>query len=111
MLGDDSHDRAPVPSIDELPFLRADNEEAKSGLLDALDMAERTRREQQGLVVEYLRQLESAAFSGLQQNESARARAGLGPSRRQRRRQGMSDFEPLQKSEEGPKGNPPAGKP
>ena len=61
-LGADSHDRAPVPSSDELRFLRADAEEAKNGLLDAREMAEsardraaaateaaeRTRREQPG---------------------------------------------------------------
>ncbi|CAI5711108.1 unnamed protein product [Peronospora destructor] len=98
--GTNSHNRTPVPSNDELRFLRADAEDAKNGLLDArepesardraaaaTEAAERTRREQQGLV-ERLRQLEIAAFRGPQQNESARARAGLGPSRRQRRRQG-----------------------
>ena len=74
-LGSDSHNRAPVPSNDELRFLRADTEEAMNGLLDAREMAEssrdragaateaaeRTRWEQQGLV-ERLRQLETAAF-------------------------------------------------
>ena len=106
VLGADSHDRAPVPSSDKHRFLRADTEEAKNALLDAREMAEsardraaaateaaeRTRREQRGLV-ERLRQLETAEFGGPQQNESARARAGLSPSRRQRRRQGVSDYE------------------
>uniref|UniRef100_A0AAV1UVI2 Uncharacterized protein n=1 Tax=Peronospora matthiolae TaxID=2874970 RepID=A0AAV1UVI2_9STRA len=125
-LGVDSHNnRAPVPSSDKLRFLRADSEEAKNGdLLDALEMAERardraaavteaaerTRREQQGLV-ERLRQLETAAFCGPHQNESTRARAGLGPSRRQRRRQGMSDFEPDTEEQGRSKGDPPAVKP
>uniref|UniRef100_A0AAV1U8X0 Uncharacterized protein n=1 Tax=Peronospora matthiolae TaxID=2874970 RepID=A0AAV1U8X0_9STRA len=100
-LGADSHNRTPVPTGDELRMLRAETEEAKNGLLDAREMvesaqdraaaateaAERTRREQQ-VLVERLRQLETATFGGPQQNESARARAGLGPSRRQRRRQG-----------------------
>uniref|UniRef100_M4B918 Uncharacterized protein n=1 Tax=Hyaloperonospora arabidopsidis (strain Emoy2) TaxID=559515 RepID=M4B918_HYAAE len=76
-LGSDSHNRAPVPSNDELRFLRADTEEAMNGLLDAREMAEsardpaaaatkadeRTRQEQQGLV-ERLLQLETAAFGG-----------------------------------------------
>ena len=106
-----SHNRAPGQSDDELRLLRADAEESKNTLLDAREMAEsahdraaaateaaeRTRRKQQELV-ERLRQLETAAFGGPQQNESARARAGLGPSRRQRRRQEVSDFEPAQKS-------------
>ena len=78
LFGADSHNRAPGPSNDELRFLRADDEEAKNGLLDAREMAEsardraaaateaaeRTRREHQGLV-ERLRQLETAAFGGL----------------------------------------------
>ncbi|CAH0486085.1 unnamed protein product [Peronospora farinosa] len=76
----------------------------------ATEAAERTRREQL-VLVERLRQLETTAFGGPQQIESARVRAGLGPSRRQRRRQGMSDFEPAQKSGEDSKGDPPAGKP
>ena len=42
-LGADSHNRAPVPSSDELRFLRADTEEAMNGLLDAREMAERAR--------------------------------------------------------------------
>uniref|UniRef100_M4BMH3 Uncharacterized protein n=1 Tax=Hyaloperonospora arabidopsidis (strain Emoy2) TaxID=559515 RepID=M4BMH3_HYAAE len=118
-LGADSHNRAYVPSNEELRFLRAGTEEVKYGLLDAREMAdsardravagtesaERNRREQRGL--ERLRHIKTAAFGGPQKNESARARAGLGLSRRQ----GMSDFEPTQKSEEGSKGDPPAGKP
>ena len=120
----DSHNQAPGQSNDEMRLLRAEAKESKNALLDAREMAEsarnraaaateaaeRTRREQQGLV-ERLRQLETAAFGGPQQNESARARAGLGPSRRQRRRQGVSDFEPAQKSGEDSKGDPPVGKP
>ena len=95
-MGDESHNRALVPSGDELRFLCADTEEAMNGLLDAGEMAkmardckaavteaaERTRREQQGLG-EHLIQLWIAVFGGTQQNESARARVGLGPSRRQ----------------------------
>ena len=106
LLGADSHDRAHVPSSDELCFLRADTEEANNGLLDARAMAEsardravasttaaeRTRREQRGLV-ERPRHLETAAFGGPQQNDSARSRARFGPSSRQRRRQGVSDYE------------------
>lgn len=120
----DSRNRAPVQSNDELRLLRAEAEESKNALLDAREMAERaqdradaateaaerTRREQL-VLVERLRQLETTAFGGPQQIESARVRAGLGPSRRQRRRQGMSDFEPAQKSGEDSKGDPPAGKP
>ena len=104
----DSHNRTPGQSDDEMRFLRTEADESKNALLDAREMtesshdraaAERTRREQQGLV-ERLRQLETAAYGGPQQNESARARTRLGPSRRQRRRQGVSDFEPAQKSGE-----------
>ncbi|CAH0490575.1 unnamed protein product [Peronospora farinosa] len=51
------------------------------------------------------------AFGGLLQIESARVRSGLGPSRRQRRRQGMSDFEPAQKIGKDSKGDLPVGKP
>ena len=123
-LGADSHNRAPVPSNDELRFLRADTGEAMNGLLNAREMAKSargraaaateaagmTRRKHQGLM-ERLHQLETAVFGVHKQNESARARAGLGSSRRQRRRQGMSDFKLTQKSGEGSKGDPPAGKP
>ena len=109
-LGADSHNRAPVPSNDELRCLLSETEEAVNGLLDAREMVERTRREQQGLV-ERLHQLETAALGGPYQNEPARARAGLVLSRRRRRRQGMPKFEPTQKSREGSKRDPPAGKP
>ena len=120
----DSRNRAPVQSNDELRLLRAGAEESKNALLGAREMAdraqdradaateaaERTRREQL-VLVERLRQLETTAFGGPQQIMSARVRVGFGPSRRQRRRQGMSDFEPAQKSGEDLKGDPPAGKP
>ncbi|CAH0479815.1 unnamed protein product [Peronospora belbahrii] len=66
-------------------------ESAQDRVAAAAEAAERTRGEQQ-VLVERLCQLETATFEGPQQNESARARAGLGPSRRQRRRQGMSHF-------------------
>ncbi|CAH0513305.1 unnamed protein product [Peronospora belbahrii] len=109
----DSHNRTPVPTGDELRMLRAETEEARNGLLDARGMdesaqdcaaaetetAERTRPEQQ-MLVERLRQLETATFGGHQQNESARAQAGLGPRRRQLRRLRMSDFGPAPESGE-----------
>ncbi|CAI5704894.1 unnamed protein product [Peronospora effusa] len=91
----DSRNRAPVQSNGELRLLRAEAKESKHALFDARKMAERaqdradaateaaerTRREQL-VLIERLRQLETTAFGGPQQIESARVRAGLGPSRR-----------------------------
>ena len=42
-MGNDSHNRAPKPSNDELRFLCDDAEEAVNGLLDAREMAESAR--------------------------------------------------------------------
>ena len=76
----------------------------------AMEDVERTRREQQELV-ERLRQLETAAFGGPHQNDSAHARAELGPIRHQPCQEGMSYFEPAPANGEGSKGDPPVSKP
>ncbi|CAI5705686.1 unnamed protein product [Peronospora effusa] len=97
-------------SINFLLGAREMADRAQDRAVAATEAAEHTRREQR-VLVERLRQLETTAFGGPQQIESALFRAGLDPSRRQRCRQGMSDFEPVEKSGKDSKGDPPVGKP
>uniref|UniRef100_A0AAV1VAV0 Uncharacterized protein n=1 Tax=Peronospora matthiolae TaxID=2874970 RepID=A0AAV1VAV0_9STRA len=73
---------------------------------EAADLTRRKQREQ----VDRLRQLKTGAFVGPQQNESARARKSLSPNRRRRRRFGVSNYEPAQKTINGPSEGPPTGK-
>ena len=85
-------------------------ESARDRAAAATDAAARSRRKNQRLV-ERLRQLKTAAIGGPQKRDSARTRAGLGSSRCQRRRLGVSDFDPAQKRGENSNGDTLAGKP
>ncbi|CAI5730212.1 unnamed protein product [Peronospora farinosa] len=106
---EENHDGRPLAMSADSCNRESMAERAQDHADAATEAAERTRREQR-VLVEHLRKLETTAFGGPQQFESARVRAGLGPSRRQRRRQGMPDFKRTQKSGEDSKGDPPVGK-